>query len=274
VEPLEKIRRGERLAALTRLLTVHPNRLYSLNYFGDLLGAAKSTISEDVTTLKYVLNFLKLGDIISLAGASGGVKFVPVLEKEAIASFLSGLAEELSDPERILPGGYLYSNDIIFDPSLGRVIGEIFAQQFYDNCPDYIVTVETRGIPLALLTAQALGIPLVTIRADSNLTEGSSVSINYFSGSTHRVRRMYLARRALPTGARIVFIDDFMKAGGTAKGMLDLMTEFDAEVLGVGVLVATREPQKKLVQNYFSLLELSEIDEGERKISIIPAYGK
>lgn len=274
MEPLEKIRRGERLAALTRLLTVHPNRLYSLNHFVELLGAAKSTISEDVTALKTVLNSLKLGDIVSLAGASGGVKFVPILQKEAINSFLSGLAEELSDPERLLPGGYLYSNDIIFDPSLGQVIGEIFAQQFYDNCPDYIVTVETRGIPLALLTAQALGIPLVTIRADSNLTEGSSVSINYFSGSTHRVRRMYLARRALPTGARIVFIDDFMKAGGTAKGMLDLMTEFNAEVLGVGVLVATREPQKKLVQNYFSLLEVSEIDEGERKISITPAYGK
>lgn len=272
VNGLEKIRRGERMAILAKLLTVQPNKLYSLNHFVELLGVAKSTLSEDFTALKSILNNLELGDIVSVAGAAGGVKFIPTWNSKSINEFLNSLAEKIADPERILPGGYLYNNDIIYNPFLGQAIGEIFAQRFYDNPPDYIVTVETRGIPLALMTAKALGIPLITIRHDSKLTEGSSVSINYLSGSTHRVRRMYLARRALPAGARVVFIDDFMKAGGTARGMLDLMAEFNVEVMGIGVLVATKVPSKKLAPNYFSLLELVELNEIERRISIIPAF--
>ena len=272
VSGLEKIRRGERMAILSRLLSVHPNKLYSLNHFVEMLGVAKSTLSEDFTALKAVLNNLELGDIVSVAGAAGGIKYLPVWDSKRTNQFLQDLAKKITDPERILPGGYLYNNDIIYDPLLGQAIGEIFAQRFYDNPPDYIVTVETRGIPLALMTAKALGIPLITIRHDSKLTEGSSVSINYLSGSTHRVRRMYLARRALPSGARVVFIDDFMKAGGTARGMLDLMSEFNVEVMGIGALVATKTPSKKLVPNYFSLLELIDLNEYERHITIVPAF--
>lgn len=259
------------MAVLTRLLTDHPNKLYSLNHFVEILGAAKSTISEDLTALKALFIGLELGDFVTTAGAAGGVKFVPLWNKTNTSSFLEKLAIRISESERILPGGYLYSNDIIYDPFLGQAIGEIFAQRLYESKPDYVVTVETRGIPLALMTARALGIPLITIRHDSKLTEGSSVSINYVSASTHRVRRMYLARRALPAGAKVVFIDDFMKAGGTARGMLDLMAEFNVEVISVGVLIATTEPQKKLVPNYFSLLELIELDETEKKVKIVSA---
>jgi purine operon repressor len=80
---------------------------------------------------------------------------------------------------------------------------------------------------------------------------------------------MSLARRALPTGAKVLIIDDFMKAGGTAKGMADLMKEFKAEVLGMGVLVDTKEPENKLVDSYLGLLELVELDEKNEKVVII-----
>ena len=119
------------------------------------------------------------------------------------------------------------------------------------------------------MTAKAFNVPLVIIRDDSKVTEGSAVSINYVSGSTKKIGTMSLARRALPAEAKVIIIDDFMKAGGTAKGMMEMMKEFKAEVLGMGVLVDTKEPENKLVDDYLGLLELIELDEKNEKIVII-----
>ncbi|MGI6226289.1 MAG: phosphoribosyltransferase family protein, partial [Peptococcales bacterium] len=99
--------------------------------------------------------------------------------------------------------------------------------------------------------------------------EGSAVSINYISGSTKKIGTMSLARRALRTESKVIIIDDFMKAGGTAKGMIDLMKEFKAEVLGMGVFVDTQEPEQKLVGNYLGLLELVELDEKKEIVKIV-----
>ena len=48
---------------------------------------------------------------------------------------------------------------------------------------------------------------------------------------------MTLARRSIEPGARVFIVDDFMKAGGTIRGMIDLLAEFEAELVGIGVLV-------------------------------------
>ena len=59
-----------------------------------------------------------------------------------------------------------------------------------------------------------------------------------------------------------------MKAGGTARGIVDLMKEFECEVIGVGVLMATKEPKEKLVEDYVNLLFLEKIDEGKKEILV------
>lgn len=94
---------------------------------------------------------------------------------------------------------------------------------------------ETKGIPVALMTAHALGIPLVIARRSSKVYEGSAVNINYVSGSSGHIETMSLSRRAVQEGQRALIIDDFIKAGGTAKGMIDLMHEFNVTVVGLGL---------------------------------------
>ena len=79
---------------------------------------------------------------------------------------------------------------------------------------------------------------------------------------------MSLPKRALPAEARVLIIDDFMKAGGTAKGMQDLAREVGAEVVGTGFLIATKEPEKKMVDDYFALFVLNGIDDATKKTDI------
>jgi purine operon repressor len=269
---MDRFKRNERIAALVQVLCNNPNRVYSLSYFAELFGAAKSTISEDIMIVKNTFEQLGLGIIETMPGAAGGVRYRVKTSKEENRGVLSRLAEILSDPGRIITGGFLYMTDVIYDPQMAHSAGKILASCFDRNKIQYVITVETKGIPIALMTAEAMGIPLIIARRGNNVTEGSTVNINYLSGSTGRIQTMSLSKRAMEKGASVLIVDDFMKAGGTARGMIDLMKEFEAKVEGIGVLITTTKPLQKLVDNYVPLMYLDEVDETNRIIRITPNH--
>lgn len=267
---MSKLKRNERIAAMVKILCDHPNHVFTLNYFTERFNSAKSTISEDIVIVKQTMERMALGRIETISGAAGGVKYIPQTTREQNKAILEQVAEKLSQGDRILPGGFLYMTDIIYAPHMIHRIGEIFASQFDYKNVDYVITVETKGIPIALMVAKAINRPLVILRRDAKVTEGSTVSINYVSGSSGKIQRMSLAKRGIKPGSRVLIIDDFMKAGGTAKGMIDMMREFDAQVEGTGVLIATRTPEKKLIHDYKPLLILEEVHEEDQRIVIVP----
>jgi purine operon repressor len=177
----------------------------------------------------------------------------------------------LSQPDRLLPGGFLYNSDISSEPDIAMQMGEILAAQYYGRNPHFVLTMETKGIPIALMTAQMLNVPLVIARRDSRAYEGPAVKINYVAGGVDRIETMALARRAVKPGQRALIIDDFMKGGGTLKGMVDMMHEFQAEVVGIGVMIATAKPEEKRVKGAKSLLVLQEADQASGRVVVTPS---
>lgn len=133
----------------------------------------------------------------------------------------------------------------------------MFATRFSGLELDCVITVETKGIPIAFATAQYLNVPLVIVRHYNEATDGASVNINYASGSAKKIQTMVLPMKSLKRNSKILFIDDFMKAGGTSKGIIELANQFDSEVVGIGVVIETSVPDKKLVENYYSLMKLN-----------------
>ena len=121
---------------------------------------------------------------------------------------------------------------------------------------------------IASHTAYMLGLPLVVIRREARYSEGSTVSINYFSGTDEHIQKMSIAKRAVRPGSRAIVIDDFMRGGGSLKGIQDILGEFDVETVGIGVALESRLPEKKKVSNYTSVLIIDEIDEENKVISI------
>ena len=267
---MDKIRRVERVIAITKLLADKPYHLFPLADFSDLFAAAKSTVSEDLLTIKQSLAHFGLGTLETVAGASGGVRFIPFRQGTHANTVLTEIAARLSAADRVIAGGFLYMSDILFDAHLVVQLGEILMTRFSSLEPDYIMTVETKGIPLAMMVARAFNKPLVIVRRGSKVTEGSSVSINYVTGSSKRIQTMSLPKRAIHPGSNVLIIDDFMKAGGTAKGMIDLAREVGGVVVGTGVLVATADPAPKLVEDFTALLILHEVDERTRNVVIRP----
>ena len=200
-----------------------------------------------------------------MPGAAGGVKYIPKVKRDEAEEFVKSLGESLIDSERILPGGYLYLTDILGKALCINEGRQNFCFAFSDREIDVVMTVATKGIPLAYAVASYLDVPTVVVRKDNKVTEGSTVSINYVSGSSNRIQTMSLAKRSLQTGSHVLIIDDFMKAGGTINGMINLLDEFNAHVAGIGVLVEAQGVKERLVDEYMSLLTLSEIDMKEKR---------
>ncbi len=267
---MARAHRGERIAFIVKTLMENPSSVIPLGLFADRYGAAKSTISEDLAIVRTGVEATGSGTVVTIAGAGGGAKYIPCRSKNESLRVAEALCGMLSGPDRILPGGFLYMTDLITSPKIAWEIGEVFAAKFAGAGVDYVVTMETRGIPIAVMTARAMGLPLVVCRRHSGATEGPTVGISYVSGSTRSIQTMSLAKKAMRPKSRALIIDDFMKGGGTARGIVDLLGEFDSRVVGTCVVVATPEPKKKMVDDYAALTVLEYVDEVSRHVKIGP----
>ena len=252
-----KIRRSNRIVDITRYLLEHPHKLVSLKHFSENYGAAKSSISEDLSIVKKTMAEFGIGKVDTVPGASGGAFFAPQYSKANAERVIADLVELIADPSRLLPGGYVYLSDLLGRPEILREVGQLIATQYIDTDVDVIMTVETKGIPLAQSVAMYLNKPFVIVRNSSHITEGSTVSVNYVSGSSKRIKKMELSRRTLKQGANVVIIDDFLKGGGTMKGMQSLIKEFDAHLVGMNVFAEGQFDGERLVSGVTSLLKVT-----------------
>lgn len=267
---MDKYSRNARIAAITKILIESPNKVINLNKFVDIFNAAKSTISEDLVVIKDILLKLSMGRIETIAGAAGGVKYVSGMSADESKRFAEDLCNIMKSKDRIIPGNFLYLTDIMFNPEIIHKAAVILSMSFCKMDIDYVVTVETKGVPLAYEVAKMLGVQLVVVRRENKITEGSTVSINYVSGSTRRIQNMSLSKKALRKGSNCIFVDDFLKGGGTAFGIMDLLREFECTLSGIGVLVDNVDIPKKLVHDYVAIVNLNGIDSDGNAI-LVPA---
>lgn len=263
-----KFRRSERLIDMTNYLLEHPNKLVSLTFFADRYTSAKSSISEDLAIVKETFEQRGIGTLQTVPGAAGGVRFFVKVSEEKARPFVKKLCNLIGSSDRLLPGGYLYLTDILGDPAIVQKAGRIIASAYANAKIDVVVTVATKGIPLAYAVASQLNAPVVIVRRDSKVTEGPTVSINYVSGSSKRIQTMVLAKRSLAQNSTVLIVDDFMKAGGTVRGMINLLEEFNANVAGIAVLVEAEKIEERLVDEYLSLVKLADVDVKEKRISV------
>ena len=268
---MEKVKRNVRMAIIAQRLTDTPNQIHTLSEFASLFGAAKSTISEDITLLAEAFGQYGGGAIETVPGAAGGVRYRAILSREQMEETVLTLCEQLKDPARILPGGFLYTSDLSSDPGMATRVGAVFSTLFLPEHPEAVLTMETKGIPIALMTAKHLSVPLLIARRDSRAYEGSAVKINYVAGPHgDRVETMTLERRAIAPGQRVLIVDDFAKNGGTLNGMADLAYEFQAQVVGVGVMVAARELHLRRAHNVRPLVHVKYKERFSEGVEVAP----
>lgn len=265
------MKRSHRLVALTNYFLKHPHEIVQLSYFANKYTSSKSSISEDLKIVDHMFKYEGIGFLRRYPGVTGGIKYIPACTKEYAQTFIDELSHLLQEPERILPGGYLYMSDLLGNPKIMRRIGHVFATAFAQLDIDVIMTVATKGISLAHAVAYYLNVPVVIVRRDPKVTEGSSVSINYVSGSSRKIQTMVLPRRSLREGANVCIVDDFMEAGGTINGMISMLNEFNANLKAIGVLAEADDAEdERIIKDYLSIIKITSVDIESKIIKTTP----
>ena len=148
----------------------------------------------------------------------------------------------------IMEKGKGIGNDIVkvdmflnhrIDTALLFQMGAAWAEEFRDDNPELVLTVEASGIAMAVAAAHALGdIPVVfakkspTAVLNSDVVQAPVYSFTHKSQNTIRIQRKYL-----PEGSRVLIIDDFLADGQAVHGMMSLCEQQKAQVVGVGIAV-------------------------------------
>ncbi|GLB47228.1 pur operon repressor [Philodulcilactobacillus myokoensis] len=262
-----KVKRSQRLIDMTRYLMEHPHTLIPLPFFVHRYESAKSSISEDITILKRTFSENGMGTLKTIPGAAGGSIFIPSIQYDEASGFINKMKTELNDSSRYISGGYLYMTDILSHPSVVRNVGRIIISQYVNQKIDYVMTMATGGISIAEMVASYLNVPFVVARHESKITDGSTINVNYISGSSDRINRMVLSKRSLPPKSNVLIVDDYMKGGGTISGLAALIKEFDCHLAGVSVFAEDNYNGKRAFDfDYTSLIKVN-IDQKHINVS-------
>lgn len=150
------------------------------------------------------------------------------------------------------------------DTSLLMKMGETFADEFREDAPTLVLTVEASGIAMAVAAAAHLGnIPVLfakksaTVVQTENMLQAQVYSFTHKTQNTIRVNRDYL-----PQGSRVLIIDDFLANGEATQGMIELCRQVGAEVVGIGIAVEKgfQDGGKKLREAGYKLRSMAIID--------------
>lgn len=258
--------RAERLVRLAAKFMLTPSKLVSLTELASKFNVSKTVISDDVEVINSAMVAEGFGRMQVDRGRSGGARFIPLCTGEYRTSMLQEIAGRLTDEDRYLPGGLIYYSDLIFNPEIALFLGYATSSLFAGSRPDVVMTTEMKGIPIAMFAAYAMGVPLAVCRFRNRPSDGSAVGVHYPTANGD-VKTMYIGTRQLKRGCRVLIVDDFMRGGSTSAGMLLMAKQFDAEVVGIGIFIASEEPVNKAVPTYRSLLTLSH-KEGRIKIFV------
>lgn len=99
---------------------------------------------------------------------------------------------------------------------------------------EYIVGTEARGFVLGAPLAYEMGAGFIPARKSGKLP-GSPRSLTY--QLEYGTASVEIPAEGLPAGARTLVVDDLLATGGTAAATIELVRQFDVELLGASFLI-------------------------------------
>ena len=149
--------------------------------------------------------------------------------------------------QKILNEGIVLSDQVLkvdaflnhqIDPVLMQQIGKEFAARFKDAGITKIITIEASGIAPAIMTGLELGVPVIFARKYQSLTlKDDLYRSKVFSFTKQTESTIAISNKHLSSSDKALVIDDFLANGQAALGLIDLIHQANAEVVGVGIVI-------------------------------------
>jgi len=180
------------------------------------------------------------------------------------------LKERILSEGRVLPGRILKVDGFLnhrVDMALMQDMADEFERLFDISGITAVLTVEASGIPLAAVCAADWNVPLLFAKkAKSDNIEGGLYKSDIFSYTYRKNVTLLMSMQWLNSDDKVLIVDDFLANGEALRGLVDIVSQAGAELIGIGVAIEKGfQPGGKLMrdsgQNLISLAIIDEMDD-------------
>ena len=124
------------------------------------------------------------------------------------------------------------------DMELVDRVAKEFVRRFEGAAVTRVLTIETSGIILAGAVARALRVPMVIARKTRSMNlDGDSYVAEFLSFNHKNIKTVVVSKKYLQKDDKVLIIDDIMANGCAMQGLISIVEDAEAEVVGCGVAV-------------------------------------
>lgn len=126
------------------------------------------------------------------------------------------------------------------DVAFLQAIGQEFRRRFAGCQVDRILTIEASGIGIACLAAPAFdNAPVVFAKKNKTKNIAGDVYISTVESFTQGKRpyNIFVSKEFLKAGEKVLLIDDFLANGSALQGLIKLVQDAGATLVGAGIAV-------------------------------------
>ncbi|MDV5106261.1 xanthine phosphoribosyltransferase [Clostridium perfringens] len=120
-------------------------------------------------------------------------------------------------------------------------VGKEFKDRFKNDQIDKILTIESTGIGLGIITAQYFdNVPVVFGKKIERLPRNKREEVfnsEVYSFTKKTIYNVVVDKKFIKPGEKILIVDDFLANACAVFGLIDVVKQVGAEVVGVGIVI-------------------------------------
>ncbi len=151
------------------------------------------------------------------------------------------LEKKISECGKIFPGDVLkvdgFVNHLI-DTDLMCEVGKEFYRLFAGEGVTKILTIEASGIGIACLAARYFHVPVLFAKKSKSSNMAKDSYVTKVASYTHdQVYDVVVSKEYLSPDDKVLVIDDFLAKGNALNGLIDLVSQAGAKLVGCGIVI-------------------------------------
>ncbi|MBS7345308.1 MAG: xanthine phosphoribosyltransferase [Caryophanon sp.] len=154
---------------------------------------------------------------------------------------MDALKDKIHEVGRVLSEDVLKVDSFLnhqIDPQLMKEVGEEFANRYADEVITKVLTIESSGIAPATFLGLTIGAPVVFARKKKSLTlTNNTYTSQVYSFTKQETNDISVSRDFLSADDNVIIIDDFLANGEAVKGLVDIVKQSGAHLVGVGIVI-------------------------------------
>lgn len=141
----------------------------------------------------------------------------------------------------VKPGNVLKVDTFLnhqMDVGIMDELGREFKRRFGNETITKVLTIETSGIAIACSVAREFGVPMVFAKKNKSINIDGDMYVAEVESFTHKdTYNVIVAKKFITPEDRVLIIDDFLANGCALQGLISIVEDAEATVVGCGIAI-------------------------------------